>query len=1156
MPAALQSLTKETMLGNPAAGQTELNQVWENFASEIIGCAKRTKVVGTTRTRDTRQRLQSVVRAQRSAQVLSPDTEYNPTLLRRIRIRDLHRADVRILKKIATREKCSLQEAFKHLRKELSRELESNNRRKSFEVEFNNANPRGMDKLFYTNRAAFYKVAQKMKRAPECPASARELEEAFTRRFEGTCSSKEQLIARGPFPNADRKCGIMDTILRQNVKVEDVLKMEVTRGGLARRSPVLSAYLKKYWKGVRDTTAGENRTNSTIRMDKKLSWKELKKAVNKLKRRKSPGPDGITNELWQDASPILKFRLYQILRKCLETGMTPASWSKGVIVLICKLKEEEWGDQSKISNIENYRPICLLNTAYKLFTAILNARLQKHLQKTGYIHTGQRGFQPGKNTMENVWILSQILDMAQRTNSYTVASFVDFRDAFTSVEHGVLEMALELAGASDNFQKLFCSIYSKASIQIRIGSGTTNPVPVGKGILQGCPLSPTLFVLGLEILLKWIELPTRCRETSIKANGEAWVHPGILIRQKQRDIEEVRINPLAFADDVALVQGQGKGSGRSHTSTNTLNAPRCHRAVVNELQWERVLHFATWAGMSVKPSKSGVMDLCSRNTPIHNRIQLIDDQGEVVPSVKSYKYLGVEQEDSRGVKELRKKLDKQVLAWCKESEPGTAALLRAEIIPTHFLAAIRDCITSKAAYWFPTGAIALQNAKTWDIARDNLLRKKIMGSSKANYLPKALIALPTKLGGLGLPYTEFNVRSGPTMFLAKIVLNPEEKVAHAVLDWTTEGYESTVNPNLADNKTFCWNLKTATNMNRVYVDADGLHQRAENKYLSNIAVESARLGIVIRKDENGVWGVWHEDKRIVKYSTLAAVVKNRQNNVLVEALEAKKWAGSWFGKIPAVLMKSKNAINLIHLNLPTTVVKFALRARLQALPTNAFKFYRMKMGTHAHCDHCLRERGVYVDEWPSHTLRSCPSWMGMRTRAHDDIVKAIKDFTMRNLNTDNWTILENTIPDNAKAEWQSRISAGHRNLLEGNRPDLIYTHTECRSMIIVEVTVCVEHSYISRKETKRAKYDWLIRYLESTGMDVTFITMPIGFLGGVNVKDGHQLLKTLDIGNTSQRAGDMQRIIQRKAIIASHKIWISRCMRMGTLNAPQTEVLE
>ena len=99
---------------------------------------------------------------------------------------------------------------------------------------------------------------------------------------------------------------------------------------------------------------------------------ELQIALSKLKANKAPGPDGILNEYFQLIDATVETRLLQLYNETLISETTPPSWSEARIVSIFKGKGSD-------TDPANYRPISLLNVTYKIFAAMLQARLTKTL---------------------------------------------------------------------------------------------------------------------------------------------------------------------------------------------------------------------------------------------------------------------------------------------------------------------------------------------------------------------------------------------------------------------------------------------------------------------------------------------------------------------------------------------------------------------------------------------------------------------------------------------------------------------------------------------------------------------------------------------------------------------------------------------------------
>ena len=104
-----------------------------------------------------------------------------------------------------------------------------------------------------------------------------------------------------------------------------------------------------------------------------ISLEEIWDAIVSFINNKSPGPDGITAEFYKIVFSVIKHDLRRVLNQFLNGHKIPAKSKAGLITLVPKV--------GPVNEIENYRPISLLNTDYKIFTKILKARLDPILEK-------------------------------------------------------------------------------------------------------------------------------------------------------------------------------------------------------------------------------------------------------------------------------------------------------------------------------------------------------------------------------------------------------------------------------------------------------------------------------------------------------------------------------------------------------------------------------------------------------------------------------------------------------------------------------------------------------------------------------------------------------------------------------------------------------
>ena len=119
-------------------------------------------------------------------------------------------------------------------------------------------------------------------------------------------------------------------------------------------------------------------------LDVPITVSELMSVVKELKQNKAPGNDKLLNEYFVSYIDILSFHLVDLFNNILNTGYFPASWTEGIIILLFKKDDPE--------NVRNYRGITLLSCMSKLFTAILNKRINKVIEDNNVLSDAQFGF--------------------------------------------------------------------------------------------------------------------------------------------------------------------------------------------------------------------------------------------------------------------------------------------------------------------------------------------------------------------------------------------------------------------------------------------------------------------------------------------------------------------------------------------------------------------------------------------------------------------------------------------------------------------------------------------------------------------------------------------------------------------------------------------
>ena len=242
-------------------------------------------------------------------------------------------------------------------------------------------------------------------------------------------------------------------------------------------------------------------------LDRMVTMEELEKAVMKLNRGKSPGPDGIPAEFYQKF--WLKIQdLYLDFINAVKTHAIPVEKNVSYTTLIFKEK----GDPYLLAN---YRPIALMNVDVKILSKLLSMRLLKVLPTV--IHETQTAVY-GRRIDNTVHLVRDLIDLANQKNEEGALLFLDQEKAFDRVNHEFLLKVLKQFGFGESFIHWIEILYTNASTQINVNGFLTNQIPLKSGVRQGCPLSAMLYVLVIEILA--LQLRTNPNIVGFSVQGE------------------------------------------------------------------------------------------------------------------------------------------------------------------------------------------------------------------------------------------------------------------------------------------------------------------------------------------------------------------------------------------------------------------------------------------------------------------------------------------------------------------------------------------------------------------------------------------------------------------------------------------------------------
>ena len=140
------------------------------------------------------------------------------------------------------------------------------------------------------------------------------------------------------------------------------------------------------------------------------------------------------------------------------------------------------------------------NCTHLTCNKILQARLQQYMNHE--IPDVQAGFRKGRGTRDQIANIRWIMEKAREFQKNIYFCFIDYAKAFSCVDHNKLWKILKEMGIADHLTCLWRNLYAGQEATVRTGHGTTDWFQIGKGVCEGCILSPCLFKFYAEYIMR------------------------------------------------------------------------------------------------------------------------------------------------------------------------------------------------------------------------------------------------------------------------------------------------------------------------------------------------------------------------------------------------------------------------------------------------------------------------------------------------------------------------------------------------------------------------------------------------------------------------------------------------------------------------------
>jgi len=220
---------------------------------------------------------------------------------------------------------------------------------------------------------------------------------------------------------------------------------------------------------------------------KPVTHKRVSEIITSLMPKKSSGRNGLTNQFLKITNHSIAEQLTLLCNYSLQEGIFPDCFKIAKFIALHKK-----GDQR---DINNYRPISLLNVLSKVLEKLVNEDLREHFNRHNIFDENQFGFMKGKSTTQALMAIIDKITNAKKNKEISLNIFIDLSKAFDSLPHDKLLWKLETYGCRNIELQWLRSYLTGRTQYTQYGETSSNILQVLMGVPQGSILGPLLYLI-------------------------------------------------------------------------------------------------------------------------------------------------------------------------------------------------------------------------------------------------------------------------------------------------------------------------------------------------------------------------------------------------------------------------------------------------------------------------------------------------------------------------------------------------------------------------------------------------------------------------------------------------------------------------------------